>query len=50
VKAFGPQPESGEEGPLDAIEDPEAAFGSYTELTRDERFRFRLPLAAARNA
>jgi FO synthase subunit 2 len=45
VRAFAPQAEAGEESPLDAIEDPETAFGSYTELTRDERFRFRLPLA-----
>jgi 7,8-didemethyl-8-hydroxy-5-deazariboflavin synthase CofH subunit len=50
VKAFGATTEAGEESPLDAIDDPEAAFGSYAELTRDERFRFRLPLAAARDA
>jgi FO synthase subunit 2 len=50
VKAFGATAEPGEEGPLDAVEDPEATFGSYADLTRDERFRFRLPLATARDA
>jgi 7,8-didemethyl-8-hydroxy-5-deazariboflavin synthase CofH subunit len=36
-----------EAGPLEALEDPEAVFGSYDRLTRDERFRFRLPVASA---
>jgi FO synthase subunit 2 len=36
-----------EAGPLEALEDPEAVFGSYDRLARDERFRFRLPVASA---
>jgi 7,8-didemethyl-8-hydroxy-5-deazariboflavin synthase CofH subunit len=32
--------------PLDGVEDPDATFGSYERLARDERFRFRLPVAA----
>jgi FO synthase subunit 2 len=32
---------------LDGIEDPEAVFGSYQQLTRDSRFKFRPPAAAA---
>jgi FO synthase subunit 2 len=44
VKAFGPTAEADEGSPLDGIEDAEAAFGSYAALTRDERFRFHLPL------
>jgi FO synthase subunit 2 len=31
--------------PLDGVEDPDRTFGSYERLTRDERFRFRLPVA-----
>jgi FO synthase subunit 2 len=50
VRAFAAEPEPGEESPLDKVEDPEATFGSYADLTRDERFRFRLPLAIARDA
>jgi FO synthase subunit 2 len=50
VKAFAATAEAGEESPLDAIENPESAFGSYAELTRDERFRFRLPVAGAGDA
>ncbi len=46
VRAFAAQPEPDEESPLDAVEDPESTFGSYDKLTRDERFRFRLPVAA----
>ena len=33
--------------PLDRIDDPEARFGSYTQLTREPRFRFRKPPSAA---
>jgi FO synthase subunit 2 len=36
-----------EAGPLESLTDPEAVFGSYDRLTRDERFRFRLPMARA---
>ncbi|HTB71764.1 MAG TPA: 5-amino-6-(D-ribitylamino)uracil--L-tyrosine 4-hydroxyphenyl transferase CofH [Polyangiaceae bacterium] len=35
-----------EHEPLDGVSDPEAVFGSYDRLARDERFRFRLPVAA----
>jgi 7,8-didemethyl-8-hydroxy-5-deazariboflavin synthase CofH subunit len=31
---------------LDGVDDPDAVFGSYERLTRDERFKFRLPVAA----
>jgi FO synthase subunit 2 len=34
-------------GPLESLVDAEAVFGSYDRLTRDERFRFRLPMASA---
>ncbi len=45
VRAFAAHAEPGEESPLDAVDDPDATFGSYEKLTRDERFRFRLPVA-----
>lgn len=32
-------------GPLDSVVDPEATFGTYEQLTHDQRFRFRLPVA-----
>jgi FO synthase subunit 2 len=35
-----------ERDPLDGVSDPEAFFGTYDRLTRDARFRFRLPVAA----
>ncbi len=35
-----------EREPLDGVSDPEAVFGSYDRLAKDERFRFRLPVAA----
>jgi FO synthase subunit 2 len=47
LRTFGPHPEPGEDGALDAVEDAEATFGSYDQLTRDDRFRFRLPVAAS---
>jgi FO synthase subunit 2 len=46
LRSFGPLEGPDDEGPLDRLEDPEALFGSYEKLTRDERFRFRLPVAA----
>jgi FO synthase subunit 2 len=46
VRAFGPQAGPGEDSPLDGVENPEAIFGSYDQLTRDDRFRFRLPVSA----
>jgi FO synthase subunit 2 len=45
LRSFGPIEGPDDEGPLDRLEDPEALFGSYEKLTRDERFRFRLPVA-----
>jgi FO synthase len=33
--------------PLDAMEKADETFGSYAALTRDERFRFRLPVATS---
>jgi len=47
LRRFAPDPGStpDEAHPLDAVGDPEATFGSYERLTRDERFRFRLPVA-----
>jgi FO synthase subunit 2 len=48
LREFPREPLAGgdEAHPLDAVEDPEATFGSYDRLTRDERFKFRLPVAA----
>jgi FO synthase subunit 2 len=45
LRAFSTAPGSEEAHPLDAVDDVEATFGSYDRLTRDERFRFRLPVA-----
>jgi 7,8-didemethyl-8-hydroxy-5-deazariboflavin synthase CofH subunit len=36
-----------EQEPLDRIDDAAATFGTYEQLTHDERFRFRLPVAAS---
>ncbi len=47
LRSFPPEPGPDEEGPLDGIDDPEATFGSYAQLARDARFRFRLPVAAS---
>ncbi|HEY1696653.1 MAG TPA: 5-amino-6-(D-ribitylamino)uracil--L-tyrosine 4-hydroxyphenyl transferase CofH [Polyangiaceae bacterium] len=47
VREYPAAPGPGEEHPLDRVEDAEAAFGSYDRLTRDERFRFRLPVATS---
>jgi FO synthase subunit 2 len=46
LRVFPSQAEPGEGDRLDGVDDPEAIFGSYDRLTRDERFRFRLPIAA----
>ncbi|HEY8088166.1 MAG TPA: 5-amino-6-(D-ribitylamino)uracil--L-tyrosine 4-hydroxyphenyl transferase CofH [Polyangiaceae bacterium] len=45
VREFAVDPGRDEAHPLDALEDAEQTFGSYDRLTRDERFRFRLPVA-----
>jgi FO synthase subunit 2 len=47
LRAFPREPGPDERGPLDAVDDAEAVFGSYDKLTRDERFKFRLPVAAS---
>jgi 7,8-didemethyl-8-hydroxy-5-deazariboflavin synthase CofH subunit len=46
LRAFPRDPGTDEGDPLDGVSDPEAIFGSYDRLARDERFRFRLPVAA----
>jgi 7,8-didemethyl-8-hydroxy-5-deazariboflavin synthase CofH subunit len=47
LKSFGPEPADDDDGPLDRVDDADRRFGSYDDLTRDERFRFRLPVAPA---
>jgi FO synthase subunit 2 len=46
VRRFASSPNPDEGGALDRVEDPEALFGTYDQLTRDERFRFRLTVVA----
>lgn len=46
VRVFASEPEADEDSPLDHVADAEDAFGSYAALTRDPRFRFRLPVAS----
>lgn len=46
VRELGDGPTGDGAHPLDAVVDPDATFGSYAGLIRDERFRFRLPVAA----
>jgi len=40
LRRFGALASSDEDTALDRIEDPEGTFGSYSQLTRDRRFRF----------
>jgi FO synthase subunit 2 len=47
LRTFPREPGPDERDRLDGVDDPEAVFGSYDRLTRDERFRFRLPVAAS---
>jgi FO synthase subunit 2 len=47
LRRFSREPGADERDPLDGVDDPEAVFGSYDRLTRDERFRFRLPVAVS---
>jgi FO synthase subunit 2 len=47
LRAFSREPDPMERDALDSVHDPEAVFGSYTRLTRDDRFKFRLPVAAS---
>jgi 7,8-didemethyl-8-hydroxy-5-deazariboflavin synthase CofH subunit len=45
VRRFSVDRAPDEDGPLDAVDDTEAQFGSYERLTRDPRFKFQLPVA-----
>jgi hypothetical protein len=45
LRTFGPTVEPDEETALDRITDSASTFGSYAQLTRDPRFRWKLPLA-----
>jgi FO synthase subunit 2 len=45
LRAFPVEQGDDEAHALDGVEDPDATFGSYERLTRDERFRYRLPVA-----
>lgn len=49
LRVFAARPEEGEESELDRLDPTEAAarFGSYDALTRDPRFRYRLPIASS---
>jgi FO synthase subunit 2 len=47
IRELGPDGASDESHPLDAVDDADATFGSYASLTRDERFRFRLPVTTS---
>jgi len=46
LSTFSRDPSPDESDPLDRVGDPATIFGTYDQLTRDERFRFRLPVAA----
>jgi 7,8-didemethyl-8-hydroxy-5-deazariboflavin synthase CofH subunit len=46
LRAFPLIPGPAEDDALDKVDDAEAVFGSYDRLTRAERFKFRLPVAA----
>jgi FO synthase subunit 2 len=46
LRTFPRDPHPDDIDPLDQVGDPDAVFGSYDRLTRDERFKFRLPVAA----
>lgn len=43
LRVFAAEAGEDEHTPLDRIDDATATFGSYATLTRDDRFRFRLP-------
>jgi 7,8-didemethyl-8-hydroxy-5-deazariboflavin synthase CofH subunit len=44
VREYGDDPYADAPDALDAVSDAEATFGSYALLTRDDRFKFKLPL------
>ena len=45
LRVFAQTEAPGEETALDRIDDPTATFGSYAQLTHEDRFRFRLPVS-----
>jgi FO synthase subunit 2 len=45
LRTFGRDASDDPGEPLDTVDDPDALFGSYVGLTRDARFRFRLPVS-----
>jgi FO synthase subunit 2 len=47
LREFAREAGDDETHPLDSVEDSDARFGSYEQLTRDVRFRYRLPVAAS---
>jgi FO synthase subunit 2 len=47
LRVFPRDAAPGEQDLLDTVDDAEALFGSYEKLTRDPRFRFRLPVAVS---
>jgi FO synthase subunit 2 len=47
AREFGADGSAEDAHPLDAVTDADATFGSYDRLTRDDRFRFRLPVATS---
>jgi 7,8-didemethyl-8-hydroxy-5-deazariboflavin synthase CofH subunit len=46
LRTFSQGPSADEESALDRIDDADATFGTYVQLTRDERFKFRLSVSA----
>jgi 7,8-didemethyl-8-hydroxy-5-deazariboflavin synthase CofH subunit len=46
LRVYPPQPGPDESDRLDGLEDGDTRFGSYDQLTRDARFRYRLPVAS----
>jgi FO synthase subunit 2 len=47
LRTFPREPGPDEYDRLDGVEDPGGTFGSYDQLARDPRFRFRLPVEAS---
>jgi len=45
IRRFAPEEDAAPIDPLDRVQNPEEAFGSYAALTRDGRFRFQLKRA-----
>jgi FO synthase len=47
LRTFPREPGPDEYDRLDGVEDPQGIFGSYDQLARDPRFKFRLPVEAS---